>query len=93
MKGQEEARFGRQRFRQPWRRIQFDCARATHTAYCRVAGLRGRWPMEAPGGGDGRYAALRCLWHEVRVKSRLKKKKKKKSPAPKDVSSADRISR
>ena len=32
--------------------------------------LDGRWPMMSPGGGVGRYAALRCLWHEIRVDER-----------------------
>eukprot|EP00966_Prymnesium_polylepis_P097755 2264200-Prymnesium_polylepis.1 len=35
-----------------------------------LSSLSGRWPMVAPGGGVGRYAALRCLWYEVRVDER-----------------------
>eukprot|EP00966_Prymnesium_polylepis_P219040 5068625-Prymnesium_polylepis.1 len=30
----------------------------------------GRWPIMSPGGGVGRYAALRCLRHEIRVDER-----------------------
>eukprot|EP00966_Prymnesium_polylepis_P202413 4688961-Prymnesium_polylepis.1 len=31
---------------------------------CGTLSETGSWPM-APGGGVGRHAALRCLWHEI----------------------------
>eukprot|EP00966_Prymnesium_polylepis_P128411 2969937-Prymnesium_polylepis.1 len=45
-------------------------ARAGRLRGRHTATTNGRWPMVAPGGGVERYAALRCLWHEIRVDER-----------------------
>eukprot|EP00966_Prymnesium_polylepis_P077928 1806534-Prymnesium_polylepis.1 len=61
------AQHGGQRVRASvWMRSKCGSSVGTCIAYT----VHGRWQKVAPGGGVGRYAALRCLWREIRVDER-----------------------